>query len=86
MPWCEECDRFVTPTSLGDGGACPKCGTAVEGAGAAGGAGAGAAAGAAAGAEEDVAVPWHFKLLLVATVLYLGWRAVQGVAWVVARL
>ena len=74
MPWCEECDRFVTPTSLGDGGACPRCGVAVE------------VAGAAAGAEEDVAVPWHFKLLLVATVLYLGWRAVQGVAWVVAHL
>lgn len=74
MPWCEECDRFVTPTSLGDGGTCPRCGVAVGG------------AGAAAGAEEDVAVPWHFKLLLVATVLYLGWRAVQGVAWVVAHL
>lgn len=72
MPWCEECDRFVTPTSLGDGGACPRCGVAPGAAGAV--------------AEEDVAVPWHFKLLLVATVLYLGWRAVQGVAWVVAHL
>ena len=29
--------------------------------------------------------PWHFKLLVVATVLYLGWRAVQGVAWVIGR-
>ena len=82
VPWCGECDRFVTPTSLGDGGACPRCGTAVDGAGVPGG----AAGRAAAGAEEDVSVPWHFKLLLVATVLYLGWRAVQGVAWVVARL
>lgn len=27
--------------------------------------------------------PWHFKLLLVAVSLYLGWRAVQGVMWVV---
>ena len=27
--------------------------------------------------------PWHFKLLLVAISLYLGWRLVQGIAWVV---
>ncbi len=31
-------------------------------------------------------VPWHFKLLVVATVVYLGWRAAQGIAWVVGRL
>ena len=41
---------------------------------------------ATAAEDEEAAVPWHFKLLLVATVLYLGWRAVQGVAWVVAHL
>ncbi len=27
--------------------------------------------------------PWHFWLLLGAVVLYLGWRLVQGVIWVV---
>ena len=27
-------------------------------------------------------LPWHFWLLLVAVVVYLGWRAVQGVMWV----
>ncbi len=31
-------------------------------------------------------VPWHFKLLLVATVVYLGWRAVQGIAWLIAHV
>lgn len=40
--------------------------------------------------EEPLAgpqkAPWHFKLLIVAIVLYLGWRAVQGVAWVAQRL
>ena len=71
MPWCEECDRFVTPTSLGDGGACPRCGQAVD---------------AVTAREDELPVPWHFKLLLAATVLYLGWRAVQGVAWVVAHV
>lgn len=30
--------------------------------------------------------PWHFKLLVVATVVYLGWRAWQGVVWVVERV
>lgn len=29
--------------------------------------------------------PWHFRLLVVAASLYLGWRAVQAVAWVVGR-
>ncbi len=29
--------------------------------------------------------PWHFKLLMVAAALYLGWRAVQGVFWVIQR-
>lgn len=31
---------------------------------------------------ESQKAPWHFKLLLVAVVLYLGFRAVQGVLWV----
>jgi hypothetical protein len=34
---------------------------------------------------QDLKVPWHFKLLVVATVLYLGFRAYQGIAWLVAR-
>ncbi len=36
--------------------------------------------------EEPPPVPWHFKFLVVATVLYLGWRAVQGIIWLVGRL
>ncbi|MDP8976460.1 MAG: hypothetical protein M3N28_08900 [Actinomycetota bacterium] len=31
--------------------------------------------------EEPPPVPWHFKFLVVATVLYLAWRAVQLVVW-----
>jgi hypothetical protein len=34
-------------------------------------------------AEDEPGTPWHFKLLLAATVLYLGYRAVQGLAWLV---
>jgi hypothetical protein len=31
-------------------------------------------------------VPWHFKLLLVAVVAYLGLRAYQGVIWLLQHL
>ena len=29
--------------------------------------------------------PWHFKLLVVAAAVYLGWRAWQGVVWLINR-
>jgi len=29
----------------------------------------------------DSRVPWHFWLLVVALVLYLGWRVIQGFQW-----
>ncbi|HZA77747.1 MAG TPA: hypothetical protein VE623_15305 [Acidimicrobiales bacterium] len=29
--------------------------------------------------------PWHFKLLVLATVVYLGWRFVGLIEWVVGR-
>ncbi|HEX5946416.1 MAG TPA: hypothetical protein VFY82_09070 [Acidimicrobiales bacterium] len=34
-------------------------------------------------AEELPKAPWHFKLLLVAVVIYLGWRLVQMIGWVI---
>lgn len=33
--------------------------------------------------EEEFTTPWHFKLLLLALVLYLGWRAFQGIEWLI---
>jgi hypothetical protein len=30
-------------------------------------------------------VPWHLKLLAGAVALYLGWRAFQGIEWLVHR-
>lgn len=33
--------------------------------------------------EERRPVPWHFKLMILATIVYLGWRAYQGVGWLV---
>lgn len=71
-------------------GTCPTCGHALErrrlpvgdsGVGAGGG---------AAEPEEDVDVapraPWHFKVLLIALIVYLAWRGVQGIDWLVGRL
>ncbi len=31
-------------------------------------------------------VPWSFKIMVGLAVLYLGWRLVEGVMWVVERL
>jgi uncharacterized paraquat-inducible protein A len=28
-------------------------------------------------------IPWTFQLMIVATVIYLGWRSYQGITWVV---
>lgn len=35
---------------------------------------------------EDVKTPFSFKLMIAMTVIYLGWRLVQGIVWVVERL
>ncbi|MEY2471778.1 MAG: hypothetical protein QOK28_1107 [Actinomycetota bacterium] len=34
---------------------------------------------------EAPAAPWHFKVLIGASVVYLGFRAVQGIEWLVHR-
>jgi hypothetical protein len=31
-------------------------------------------------------VPWHFWVLVLGIVVYLGWRTVQGVMWVTGHL
>lgn len=77
MPWCDDCDRFWNPNTMGEGGTCPTCGRSIVGAGGVGGGGE---------SVEDVKAPWHFKLLIVAVVLYLGWRFVQLLGWVVQQL
>lgn len=68
MPHCDTCDRFYNPNSLDADGSCPTCGRSL--------------AEPASGGTAAPGAPWHFKLLLGATVLYLGFRFVQGVAWV----
>jgi hypothetical protein len=36
--------------------------------------------------QEEVKAPFSFKLMIVLTVIYLGWRLIQGIVWLVERL
>jgi hypothetical protein len=38
------------------------------------------------GDDATAPVPWHLKLLLAALVVYLAYRALQGVEWLFAHL
>jgi len=71
MPQCPQCDRFYNPNSLRPDGTCPTCGTTVA---------------EAAPEAATPGTPWHFKLLLGVTLLYLGWRLVEGIVWVAEKL
>jgi len=33
--------------------------------------------------ETHVKAPWHFKALVVGTVVYLGYRLYQGIGWLI---
>lgn len=36
--------------------------------------------------EELEPTPWSFRVVIGATILYLLWRLIQGIAWVIDRL
>ena len=61
MPWCVHCNKFLTPSTVQPDATCPKCGTVVE---------KGLIPGMTRPADEErVGVPWHLKLLLIASVI-----------------
>ena len=80
MPWCEDCAKYWAPAAMNNDGTCPTCGRLVAAPVrqpitaknidlrklATGGDG-----------DETPKPPWHFKVLMVLLVLYLGWRIVQ---------
>ena len=33
--------------------------------------------------QDQVKTPFSFKLMIVLVVLYLGWRLIQGIVWLV---
>ena len=82
MPWCDTCDQYLAPPAVTPDGKCPACGQNVD---------RGQlrtdrrieqkARKAAAAGETDSEplppIPWHFKLLVGAVVVYLGYRFFQ---------
>jgi len=38
------------------------------------------------GEREEIKAPFSFKLMIALTVIYLGWRLIEGVIWLVDRL
>lgn len=67
VPWCEGCDRFYNPSTLAPDGTCRECGRFIA---------------SPDDEPEDGTssrAPWHFYVLVVAVVVYLGWRLIQGV-------
>jgi hypothetical protein len=80
VPWCDTCDRFLSPSTVHADGSCPSCGQLVE-------PGAAHGAGEAPPDDDDLGpIPWHLKLLAGALAVYLGWRAWQGIEWVAHNL
>jgi hypothetical protein len=72
VPWCPYCDRFLSQPTVKTDGTCPGCGRAVE-------------ATSVTTDDEAVPFPWHLKLLAGAVALYLGFRAWQGIEWILHR-
>lgn len=71
VPWCETCDRFYNPNTLQADGTCPTCGRHVAD-----------PAAVPAGDAETSGAPWHFKVLIAVTAVYLSYRLFQGIVWV----
>ena len=36
--------------------------------------------------QERAPLPWYFKAMLVASVIYLGYRGYQGVTWIAGHV
>lgn len=72
MPWCDSCDAYRAPTALDADGNCPTCGREVD--------------------RGDLkhppstSAPWHFWVMVIALVIYLGWRVVEFIIWIVQQI
>ncbi len=71
VPWCGDCERYWAPSAMTPEGRCPTCGADLE-----------APDRRLEDDEadergEDEKVPWHFKLLIVALVVYLVYRGYE---------
>jgi hypothetical protein len=62
MPWCEDCAKYWAPSAMTPEGRCPTCGRDLE------------APEPVKDTDVQEKAPWHFKLMVVALVVYLVWR------------
>ena len=81
MPWCEFCAKYMAPSALKTDGTCPKCGklvteTTINGRVTARNLDLKKLA-QSGEVQEDVSIPWHFKVLVGLLVIYLSWRVIQ---------
>lgn len=69
MPYCEPCEKYLAPSAANPDGSCPTCGDAVE----------------STTAVRTSKIPWHFWLVLIAASGYVGFRAIEGMIWLVQQ-
>ena len=83
MPWCDACDRFLSPSTVRTDGTCPACGRVVDPGHASRAAHAPEAKSKLDDEDDEgtLPIPWHLWLLLAALAVYLGYRAMQGIEW-----
>ena len=80
MPWCEDCAMYLAPSAMLSDGSCPKCFKPIADMSINGQLTAktiNLKKLAQSSGEEDVSVPWHFKLLVGALIMYLSWRVID---------
>jgi DNA-directed RNA polymerase subunit RPC12/RpoP len=78
VPWCADCDRYLAPPTVRTDGTCPTCGHAVD---------VTERPNDPVGTSDTLPpVPWHFKLMLCALAVYLGYRFMQMGEWLLHRL
>ena len=75
MPWCEPCERYYAPSAMTPEGHCPACDNDLLAPDPEPSAADGVPTGSGDGDSEKV--PWHFKLMILALVVYLGYRFVE---------
>jgi hypothetical protein len=63
MPWCDECAKYWAPSAMTPEGACPRCGRDLD-----------VPEPRSAPVTDEERAPWHFKLMVVALVVYLVYR------------
>jgi hypothetical protein len=92
VPWCPSCDRYLNPSTVRTDGTCANCGRPVD-PGRAHAPAVSDSPGVHGVDDVDIddvddpgPMPWHLKLLGGAVVMYLGYRAWQGIEWLVHQL